>query len=273
MNMFDMTNFEVNMGGKKYIKVAQITDIHMLNKKNEIFRGSNPYKNFKEIMHTINKHGYDYLLFTGDISEEGMLESYRLVNDLIGDTLIPYFFIPGNHDNVDNMKEVFKERCLNENSSITFLNWELLWLDTKIKQKPYGYIPKKSYNLVNQRIITSEAENIGIIMHHHPKEVGTPLIDKFNIHNGYLIEQELIQHEKVKLIMFGHVHNNYEFWLNEVFCSSAPATCLQFPKGTTTLESEYSFGYKEYIFNVNEVKTNCIWNHQHEFNNKNFEIT
>lgn len=243
---------------KNYIRIAQISDIHMNNQKNSIFRGSNPYNNLLNTLAIIKKNCYDYLIFSGDVSEDGSPESYALVKSAIKNIDVPCYFIHGNHDNLTNMTKVFQPLMMTSFVPLSFLGWELFFLDTTDGNNPYGLISNEAYLNLLQRIKNSNANKIGLIMHHQPSTVGTPLTDQFKIKNDDLIGQ-LIEKEKIEIIIFGHVHNDYEFFIKNTFCSSAPAVCLQFIKGTDTLSIDYSFGYKEYIFTKTNVNTKCRW--------------
>lgn len=130
---------------------------------------------------------------------------------------------------------------------------------TKVEQKNHGYINQENLDILSFQIEKSPAANIGIVMHHQPKNVGTPLVDKFNTINAEILVPFTNKHDRIKLFLFGHVHNDYEIKSDEIIFSSAPATCLQFKKNTIEIDIDYNFGYKEYIFKNNSVHSQTIW--------------
>lgn len=231
----------------------------MTDQKTENFRGANPYHNLLFTLKEIQNKNYDFILATGDISEKGSLESYRLVKEALQTITVPVHFIPGNHDIPHNMFSVLNQFMFPDSHSFDFLNWSLYYLDTIVDNKHHGYVSPEKLNVLSLKIENSSAANIGIVMHHQPTNVGTPLIDKFNITNSDILIPFVNRHDRLKTILFGHVHNDYNINSNGIIFSSAPATCFQFKKECAAIDIDYNFGYKEYIFTDSSVDTQIIW--------------
>ena len=49
----------------------------------------------------------EFVICTGDLVDEGSTEEYDILSEIISDLRMPYFFIPGNHDERDAMRKVF----------------------------------------------------------------------------------------------------------------------------------------------------------------------
>ncbi len=52
----------------------------------------------------------------------------------------------------------------------------------------------------------------------------------------------------MKLIICGHVHGDYQVKYKNVMIETAPATCLQWLRGTKILKIDQKIGYKIYHF-------------------------
>src|SRR5690606_16615934 len=114
-------------------------------------------------------------------------------------------------------------------------------------------------NLKNELTKAPSGENIAIVMHHHPYAVETPLTDEYILKNNSDFKT-ILNGSNVKLIICGHVHGDYSIKENHVTMESSPATCLQWPKGTKSLNIDRRIGYKIYFFNEGNYKTTTrLW--------------
>jgi Icc protein len=245
--------------GKNLIRVAHISDLHMTDIKSESFRGSKPYENYIDVLREIHVKNCNFIIATGDMSESGSVESYNLIKQGFSEVNIPVHIIPGNHDNLDNMNSTLMDNLVTYKNNISFDNWAFYFLDTVVDGENYGYISNNSLKKFLENIRNATAKNIGVIMHHQPIDVGTPLIDRLNIKNANILSTSAFRDSRIKIILFGHVHNDYEFKLNNTVYSSAPATCFQFKKGASKLEIEYNVGYKIYTFEADTFYSNTQW--------------
>ena len=53
------------------IKIAQISDSHLLGDKTENIHEVNPYQRLSNVISYIEKNKYDLIIFTGDITNNG----------------------------------------------------------------------------------------------------------------------------------------------------------------------------------------------------------
>ena len=93
--------------GKRSVKIAHLSDVHMTDTESESFRGANTYANYMKILNDINSEHFDCIIATGDMSETGSLESYRLLKHGLSKIIIPVYIIPGNHDNVTGLSNTY----------------------------------------------------------------------------------------------------------------------------------------------------------------------
>ena len=120
-------------------------------------------------------------------------------------------------------------------------------LDTVQKNDDKGYLQVETL----ERNIPS-ISYLACIMHHHPVEVDTPLIDKYKLQNTELLLPFFeTQNVIPKLIMTGHVHGTYQTKLGDIPVVSAPATCFQFNIGANDKAIQPISGCNFWIFNNN----------------------
>lgn len=242
---------------KLLFKVVQITDSHILENKNDLLYGTNTLDHFSRIIQYIAEQDFDIVLFTGDLSHHGNRESYQLINHELSILDKPIYCIPGNHDLLENMQQALSHRTiiLNE-SQFTQFNWQFIFLSTPIPNKSSGLIQEEDLHSLRKKLEDSEADYICLVMHHHPISVNNRFIDKYMLENP--IELQEAFNDKVKLVIFGHVHGDYLHESNGVTYHACPSTAFQFAVNDKQ-EIIYKSGFKEYLFYKNHFLSNCIW--------------
>lgn len=245
---------------KNSIKIAQLTDIHLMTTQRALLYGVNTFDAFEQVLSEVNKNKYDYIIASGDLSEDGTLQSYHYLKAAFDQFEIPIHCIPGNHDNRDRLHEVLSASShIDFNKKLNFLNWELLFLDTKHKNEIHGFINEQEFEFLQTALSTSTADNIAIVMHHHPIAVNTPIIDAYPLINNKAFLDCISTQGQVRLVIFGHVHNNYCLRRGQVTFESSPATCFQFVKGAEKMRLEMRIGFKNYIFTEEKYTACCQW--------------
>jgi 3',5'-cyclic-AMP phosphodiesterase len=77
-------------------KIALISDTH------------NYYEDLHDLINTINKNGpYAFVIVTGDITNQGLLEEFAKTKEYLNGLWSPYLVVPGNHDLLSNGNKVF----------------------------------------------------------------------------------------------------------------------------------------------------------------------
>ncbi|MFA5961053.1 MAG: metallophosphoesterase [Tatlockia sp.] len=239
------------------LKIIQLTDTHLVSNNSELF-GFNTNDNFNRVMDSVFKkeiNDTDFILLTGDLSQDETAGSYQYLLDAFQPCSIPVFWIPGNHDDFELMNTVFNQSSLfNFPKFIDLKHWIFLFINTQLEGSINGYINSNDLLMIKNQL--SEAaeknKNIVLVMHHHPTEVDTPLIDEYILNNREEL-WSIISDSRVKMIISGHVHGDYSFNHRGVKIECAPATCFQFQKGSTSLQIENSIGYKIHNFELGSV--------------------
>lgn len=246
-------------------RVLQITDCHLQHPDKSPNKAALYYDKLKRLCQKLNTEPADFILVTGDISDDGTKKSYQSFCKVFSGFSKPIYCLPGNHDR----SEILKNTCLTYqyitffNSPIKLGSWVFIPVNTVLPKFNKGYISDKEYKEVLTTIHNYSNYNVALVMHHQPIPVKTPSIDKYMVENHDQVKY-LFSASNIKLVIFGHVHNDYEdtSWKNVLF-SSAPATCFQMEKGRmyTKVKDDW-IGYKEYIIQrFGKVETKTKWFH------------
>ncbi len=114
-------------------------------------------------------------------------------------------------------------------------------------------------SIIKNELSKNRKNPIAIVMHHHPAEVQTPLIDNYILQNREEFFT-IISDSNVSLIICGHVHNDYSFKYKNICIEAAPATCFQFKKNSSQFTIENKIGYKIFYFSsTSYVAQSTFW--------------
>jgi Icc protein len=184
--------------------IAIVSDLHTA------IEGEHPFdvdvrKNFQDIIHQIATSQPDYLIITGDLCfKQGDEEVYKWQKQILDNTDIPYFLIPGNHDDTALMVHVFDH--LPAMSGVELYYEEILdatpvlFLDSA-----KGYLSKDQKRWLSKKL--SEQQQAVICMHHPPDFMAVPHMDG----RYHLQDREEVMHilldAAIPIYLFcGHYH-------------------------------------------------------------------
>lgn len=251
------------------MKLIQITDCHIKKDNDALIYDVNPRNKLIKIVEDIKLKNNDanVILLTGDISDDGSVESYEFVSDLLSSLSKEIYFINGNHDCKKNMWSVFsKNNYFTPLREMFYDNWFFIGIDSTIKGKDYGFVPEIELHKLKISLTKAQKDNknIVVVTHHHPILVNTPLIDDCPLNNGLDVIKILKEFDHVKLVITGHVHNDYSINIEntKLKLETGPATCVQFVIGGANEVSDIDrikHGYKTYIMDENSFHTECFW--------------
>ena len=96
-------------------KIIQISDPHIVPKGQLAYGRVNTLDALSACVETINRilpdiGPVDLAIVTGDVTDFGTAEEYQIFRDVMESLLIPYFAIPGNHDDVREMRACFSDQ-------------------------------------------------------------------------------------------------------------------------------------------------------------------
>jgi Icc protein len=210
------------------LKLAQITDLHLGPSINSTCRDLQTYKTLQSVLTAINDDGRDEhrLLITGDIASDAQSGAYQLLDQLLLSKQKQALWLPGNHDCMDLMQKNLK--------NFPFIpvfeanHWAIIMLDSSMMGQPGGMISQSEIQRLEQHLAEMADKYILVAMHHSPIEVGSYWVDQHRTVNYRQLYQLLASHGKVKAVINGHIHQQYESDWDGISVYSTPSTCFQF---------------------------------------------
>lgn len=214
------------------ILIAQITDTHIVPKNNhwkDIVEARTSQR-LKKVIMSINSLSPkpDLVIHTGDITDKGDLDSYLHAKELLEELEIEYFLTCGNHDNFNNLKQVFSHHnyFLDHNFAhyvIDYLSLRIIVMDTQVAGESYGKLCEiRKEWLIN--VLQSSQKDTILFLHHFPVRVKDEIFNQMNLLNSTELENIISQYNNVLGLYCGHSHYGAAGLFSGKMCWLSPST-------------------------------------------------
>lgn len=197
--------------------LAQITDTHIKAEGKLAYRRVDTLARLRDCVAHLNTlpQKPEVVLMSGDLVDFGVRSEYDLARPVLDDLSMPYFIVPGNHDDRDVMRSAFSDHAYLPDTG--FLNYavddypvRLVGLDTSVKGQPYGDMCEERLAWLDT-VLGLEADKPTLVfMHHPPFLTGIAHMDRQNCRNGAAFGAVIARHAQVQMILCGHVHRPIE---------------------------------------------------------------
>ncbi|WP_408634973.1 3',5'-cyclic-AMP phosphodiesterase [Oceanisphaera avium] len=217
------------------MEVLQITDTHLFADKNADFLGIAPWHSARAVVDAILENAteltplaHDFILATGDLSQDQTPASYRHFSSLMSELAPPVFWLPGNHDDGQLMQAELDAAGISNAKHLVCGQWQMLLLDTQIPGETFGELSSAQLSLLEQAITHYPEHHLLLAVHHQAVPVGCAWLDQHNLRNSEALKALLMQHKAAKVVLCGHVHQGFDEYHQGIRFLASPATCIQF---------------------------------------------
>lgn len=216
--------------------IAQISDLHLFADERQDLLGWNTWESLEVILQRLMSCNPlpEMILLTGDLSQDETEGAYRRVIQRLAPLGIPTYWLPGNHDHVPTMERVLNEPPIYADKIIERGGWKFLLLNTNVPGQVHGVLTGASLQWLKTQLSQTPTDQPTLIaLHHPPFLVGSPWLDKSGLQNTAAFLEIIDRFPQVRLVLFGHIHQEFEHRRQAVTYLSTPSTCIQFmPKST-----------------------------------------
>jgi Icc protein len=215
------------------LNVLQISDTHLFADSEDSLLGLNTEQSLKECLALAqDKHWPpDLILLSGDLAHGASGKAYRRLHQLLSTLDIPVCPIPGNHDNPEVMERILTGGSFVSEKSILTDHWQIILLDSSTPGSEAGFLSETDLSYLEKCLQEHPEHNALICLHHPPMEIGCQWIDPIKLENSEVFLTLLKEYPNVRLIVYGHIHQEHESTSNGIKMLSAPSTCIQFKPG------------------------------------------
>jgi 3',5'-cyclic-AMP phosphodiesterase len=207
--------------------VAQITDTHLFADDRATLFNCATNQTFRAVMTAIGalQPRPDILLLTGDISQDETRESYEYARSLIQPLGIPTYWIPGNHDQNVATIAALNGGYISSLKTFSQAGWQFILLDSMVLQQPWGELNKSQLELLEKHLQSSLPTLIAV--HHHPIDCGLDYMDNIGLQNAEAFFRVIDRYPQVKVVLNGHIHQEFATQRQGVTYLGTPSTCMQ----------------------------------------------
>ena len=152
------------------------------------------------------------------------------------------------HDNISTCK------------AILFSDWLVLMLDTFLPRTHAGMLQQHELEFFDQQLNENRQKHVLVCLHHPPVPVGSPWMDKMGLRNPDAFFSVVNKYNHVRVILWGHIHQEFNSHYNQVKLLATPSTCVQFrPKADGYIMDNQSPGYRVLkLFMNGETETEVV---------------
>jgi 3',5'-cyclic-AMP phosphodiesterase len=213
------------------VRVIQFTDCHLGPVESETLLGLNTDQSLEDVLQLIQQKEprIDQLLCTGDVASEGHAEGYNRFHKLVRRYFKqPLAWLPGNHDSAEIMSSSAKALGI-EPRSVSVGNWLIVMLDSSVAGHVYGNLEASELDYLSY-LLRHNHDNkpVMVCLHHQPVAVGTEWLDQYTVKNATRLFELIDQFPQVKIVSWGHVHQEFVSKRKNVDLFATPSTCVQF---------------------------------------------
>ncbi|MEM1395337.1 MAG: 3',5'-cyclic-AMP phosphodiesterase [Cyanobacteria bacterium P01_D01_bin.50] len=229
------------------ITIAQITDMHLFASEQQQLLGMPTAESFNAVIERLKKlrEELDLLLLTGDLSGDSTSQSYSNLQNLLNPLFLPSYWLPGNHDDSFIMNEVLNLGLVSRRKCFERGGWNFILLDSSVTTKVHGYLRAETLEWLDLQLSMSVDKPTAIALHHPPFKINSRWLDNSSLQNSEEFFAVLDKYSQVKLVLFGHIHQEFYAQRLGVDYLGTPSTCVQFqPKSKKFALDQKSPGFR-----------------------------
>ena len=224
---------------RRPLRLVQITDTHFCERPGDILStGVDTDQSLRSVLDTLHyrEHGCDEVIVTGDLAQDPVEGAYHRLRHALNAYPFSFRCLPGNHDDADLLFRSLPGGNVDCPKVLVRNDWLLILLDSSVPNEPWGWLADTELALLDEILSRHPAPHAMLFLHHHPVPVGSPWIDRIALRNAEALFEVVERHtQKVRAIVFGHVHQEIEAERAGVRLIGTPATCIQFAPTTERL--------------------------------------
>jgi Icc protein len=240
------------------ISLVQITDLHLTENKKTKVKLWDTHSSFQRTVNYIKSNeNPDFLVASGDISNDGTKKSYIAYQKGIERFEKPVFTILGNHDNRKNFQAVFQTKLPSIKKIILSETWLIIAIDSTSINRESGKITKQQIRSLRKLIEENKDKSLVLCLHHQPIKMGF-WIDQIGLENSGQFIASIANQPNIKAVIWGHVHHESESRLESIKMLSTPSTCFQFCGNSENPDTDRPGYRKINLFKSGKLETKVV---------------
>ena len=208
------------------LRIAHISDTHIT--------GDSAYKSYAYdlITNEINRLNFDFVIHTGDVTNQGLREEYERATYELKKINKPLVVLPGNHDVRNVGYKLFEELIGPLNGVYEFRDGVVIWVDSTIPDLSDGRVGGHKFRWLKKRLEEYSDRKFKIVAaHHHLVPLPDTGRERNVLYNAGDMLGLLLLHD-VNLYVCGHKHVPNIYRVEDLVVDNAGCTsCRKTRKG------------------------------------------
>ncbi len=212
------------------LHIVQLSDLHLFTEPTGKLLGLVTSDSFQATLSAVKAitPAPDFLLLTGDIAQDHKPTTYDYLRQLLGPVNRPTYWIPGNHDEPAIMNQRLGQPPFDIAKTIQAGGWQFILLDSHVRGQVHGELSPETLQHLDTQLAQGSPLPTLIALHHPPFLVGSKWLDGSRLQNPEALFAVLDRYPHVKLVIFGHIHQEFQHQRQNVTYLGTPSTCIQF---------------------------------------------
>lgn len=226
------------MAEDQTLRIVQVTDCHLFAEPDGKLLGMETRDSLNRVLELVAQEhpNPDLILATGDLSQDGSEASYQVLKQKLEEFAAPSYWFPGNHDRPDAMRAVLGEGASQLTRVVRSDHWQLILLDSTIPGKVPGRLEQSELDFLRQCLQERPDLHSLVSFHHQPVPIHCKWLDPLGIKNAEALFEVLDAFSNVRVVLWGHIHQQFEKERNGVQLLATPSTCVQFAPESTDFQ-------------------------------------
>ena len=215
-----------------------LTDPHLFADLNGELRGTVTAESLQTVLDHYNAGDWraDRVFVTGDLIQDDSAGAYGRFREFMLPLNLRIHCVPGNHDIRDLMRKVCVRPPFSYCAREEFRGWLMIGLDSCVKDDAGGELSEEELERLEDAVKSTTAQHVAVFLHHPPIPMGSKWLDTVGLKNGDEFLERLRMLGKIRLVAFGHVHQEYDDDYEGIRIIATPSTCRQFKPGSDDFE-------------------------------------
>lgn len=189
--------------------LVQLSDLHIGGNE----RGLDPVPRLEAVIEAVRSlpNRPDAALVSGDLTDDGAAEGYRIAGEMLARLEVPLHVIPGNHDDRGRLRKAFDLPGTGE-EPVNYSRWvgelRLVAFDSIVPGQDPGDFPPEQLRWLDEELAAEPEAPTLLALHHPPLSTGIAEWDAINLSTSQreALAEVVARHPQLRAIVGGHLH-------------------------------------------------------------------